>query len=112
MYSQQQTLSFFLLTEPTNSAEILKECVKKYPFLNHVYAITPNESIQHKFVRFALHILPWSTPQDLPSCGVRFKLIGLILLSIRLDAVQNQSFLQLLSFDIQHRNLREQLSFQ
>ena len=77
------------------------------------------ESIQHKFVRFALRFLPWNNPQDLPCYEDKCKLLGLDLLSTRQDVAKAMfiadliqfkidcpCLLQQINFDIQRRNLR------
>lgn len=77
------------------------------------------EAIQRKFVRFALRNLPWSDPWNLPNYEDRCKLLGIDILSVRRD-VAKASFLsdlilgnidcaellQLIDFNVRHRNLR------
>lgn len=54
-------------------------------YMNNISRI---ESIQRKFVRFALRHLPWRDPLHLPSYENRCKLIGLDTLSVRRDVAK------------------------
>lgn len=82
------------------------------------------ESIQHKFVRFALRRLPWNDPHNLPRYEDRCKLIDLDLLEDRRnvikasfisDVVQSHidcpAVLCELNFDIRRRTLRSHQFF-
>lgn len=61
----------------------------------HVTDVLSIERVQKKFVRFALRLLPWNDPNNLPPYAERCQLIGLEPLSCRRERSQ-----RLLVFDI------------
>ncbi|XP_058828267.1 uncharacterized protein LOC131688131 [Topomyia yanbarensis] len=87
-------------------------------------SISRIESVQRKFLRFALRHLPWNDPINLPAYEDRCKLIGLDLLSCRRnvakalfvsDIIQGNidcsALLQQLNFNIHRRVLRSHTFF-
>lgn len=66
----------------------------------YLNGVTRIESVQRKFIRFALRRLPWQNPQSLPSYESRCQLIDLDLLNIRRDVSRSLFVADLLSAHI------------
>lgn len=69
------------------------------------------ERVQKKFIRFALRLLPWNDPNNLPDYSDRCKLISLELLSVRRVELQRLFVFDILTGTIDCPTLLEQIPF-
>ncbi|XP_062715813.1 uncharacterized protein LOC134291708 [Aedes albopictus] len=69
------------------------------------------ESVQKRFIRFALRNLPWNDPLNLPPYGSRCELIGLETLKQRRKRAKAMFVAKLLSAEIDAPNLLQMINF-
>jgi hypothetical protein len=77
----------------------------------HAVHVTRIESVQKRFVKFALRRLPWTNPDNLPPYEHRCKLIGLRTLASRRNFLRRLFVFDIISNHIDCNSLLQEINF-